>query len=165
MSPAFHASKPARTTSTFSCDIAYSERPAASRASARSRKLSRWITLLHARSRREVMEDGRTPCCPTRAGTRRASTLSPAPTISSASIVKSCQGSSSARLTRRPLRCRNASRRRGIPVPAPRRRRDRAGRRGRVQVALIPPLVDRSHDLDVLLRHRPRSIPQAQESA
>ena len=34
MSPAFHASKAAFTISTFSCDIAYSDSPTASRASA-----------------------------------------------------------------------------------------------------------------------------------
>ena len=35
----------------------------------------------------------------------------------------------------------------------------------RNSAAPIPGLVDELHDLQVLLRHRPRSIPQAQESA
>ena len=43
-SPAVHASRMARTTSTFSCDIAYSESPAVSRASARVEYMSNVIT-------------------------------------------------------------------------------------------------------------------------
>jgi hypothetical protein len=33
------------------------------------------------------------------------------------------------------------------------------------KISVRPPFEDLTHDLHVLLRHRPRSIPQAQESA
>ena len=54
MSPAFHASKAARTISTFSCDIAYSERPAASRASRRDPRRTRCVTTLPLAQRPDV---------------------------------------------------------------------------------------------------------------
>ena len=67
-SPRLQASKPRRTISTFSCDIAYSDSPAASRASARGRVLRDIRTILPVPERRQqatcrlIDADSAAPC-------------------------------------------------------------------------------------------------------
>ena len=150
-----------RNRSTFSCDIAYSDSPTASRASAWLAK-SRKLRILPSRNVASCAISARrfNPVIrPVPVSSPSARTESPRSRMSSyrafswRSTLKLCQA------CRIPACPRNSSRSAdhrdlGVEVLDP-----------RVEVVAIPRVEGGSHDLHVLLRHRPRSIPQAQESA
>ena len=152
----------ARTTSTFSCDIAYSDSPTASRASASAKYASIDDPPIAARDDLRSRSIGsRSAAQPSLAGRQHDGRLRASRTSLDldASVF---QGSVIARSGGTPSRPETRLSRSRASA---RTRRPGRQSRKRLQVTGVARLDRSSDDLHVLLRHRPRSIPQAQESA
>ena len=168
VAPVQRARSTRRTSSTFSCDIAYSDSPTASRASAWSLKNSTRTSCPCAPCRRTCTSMFELRPLPSPRQIERSATTR-SPSVDESRSVSTASASKASRMLL-PLahdrlsahdRLRSSGQR-------PHTARSTSGRTTHRSASMSPAFQASmlgSHDLHVLLRHRPRSIPQAQESA